>query len=575
MKCQRETGNLSLGIILIGGIMGLTTLMSQNKKVEQSLQTSHVRKLSLESEELSLYAFTVVRQLFANTTGQAGLELANSFDPDTLADIRMTQVTPAPNNKVKIVSARDLIVFAPDLLTQETSRMNGLFEATNFNSLDRKLTPIAMQIVDFEPYPSGYGVKSLIFESKIELTVQNQKKLHTSRARIPVPLPPAACQITVQGQAGNGPVTIKQTTAAQPIAINATCSGTLLAVYLDVNQIQVAQSLLPQTLSPVFTDHMLSSPGQYELRVRASRVDESVVVSVPFVLFVEGPTVVSSKTDYMKCLYKCGCEWPAFAEPNLCAGSSDFVNPFHNMRGLTALPEITGNPITDAASRNILGQWAYDRGALNENETHGTKLQGLLYPSNGYGSKLACSKVGGGGKWLTWAFDPNNNCQEEFIGSRGTIGCLAEGSLVMTGPGRYKPIESLTREDRIWNPKLQRHFAIKKLVHGMESKDLHVITVGGKSLTMTYDHPVLTQRGYLQAAHLSGSDRLWIGSQLQPITEHRVQKQASASTVWNLVVDDATTWDEHLIFVEGVAVGDLWMQEQLSRAQGTSLTFVK
>jgi hypothetical protein len=564
MQPHNEDGYLSIGIILTAAIVGLGTMANLTKKVDQSVHTSKVRQASLEGEELALYSFTVARQLFDSSSGQAALGLVNDLNPAQIGDIELKKLDGNASPLVRITGERTLIVYAPNVVGRPADDLSAAFSTATFTTFDRGQIPIQLTAVDFESWPSGYGVKSLVFKSQVPLPVLGKEQNFTKQARIPMPTPTLSCQIMIDGQTVSGStVTRQQASINEAIMINAQCQGAVLAAHLEVDLVQVADAVLPQNLKAIFTDYALRAPGQYTLQVRATRVDAVEVLSAPITLSIQAPLSTASRNDYMKCLYKCQCGFPQFVAPQLCAGTTDFVNPFHEFtKSLDSLPEITGNPLTDPAALATLEKWAYDHGAHNEAETHGAKLQGTLYPGNGYGTKLACSKVGGGGNWLTWAFDPNNNCQEEFIGSRGSIGCLVRGSRVMIGPQEFKAIEELNPDDRLWNPRLQRFFTIQRLIRGQEEKALHTLYVSGRSLVMTYDHPVLTDRGYRMARDLIPSDRLWVDERWMPLTGIRIQ-EARPTEVWNLIVQDAQSWDEHVFFVEGVAVGDLWMQERM------------
>lgn len=563
----KESGYMAIGAILMGALAGLVMLSNQNSRTAKTIKTAEVRKVSLESEELALYGFSVVKQLFSNATGPASLRLKNQYDPIALNDINIEAVNLPSNGAISLISTRDITVQGPDLLTNASSSLNSLFEGGAFTNLGTAKVPLRMKVIDFETYPSGYGVRTLLLDSRIDLVIKGEKTSHSHKARIPVPPRPVDCKILVQGQVVTGQsISISKATTDQSVAVNASCNGDLLQAQLLIDLMKAKESILPTTLNPLFVDHMIKDAGAYSVTLQVTRVDDQVFTFGPLNLTLSSPTAVSM--DFKKCLHRCTCGYPNFEPPTLCAGYTDFVVPFvRHMNIDDPLPPITGNPLTDPNALRTLDNWAYAHGALNEGETHGARLQGMLYPAGGYGKKLVCTKVGGGGDWAAWSFDPDNNCQEEFVGYRGALGCLLEGTQVLVGPGQLKPIEDLTQNDRIWNPLLSRYYEINKLIHGPEKKDLYEIEVQGRSITMTYDHPILTQRGYIQAHQLKADDLMWIDSGFAPVGQVIRKKLQEEVQVWNLTLKGAQSWEEHLIFAEGIAVGDLWMQTELAKNQ--------
>ncbi len=560
----KESGYMAIGAILIGALAGLIMLSNQTSRTAKTIKTAEVRKVSLESEELALFGFSVVKQLFSNASGPAALSLKNQYDPLSLNDINIEAINLPSNGAVSLQSSRDITVQGPNLLSEASTTFNTLFEGGAFTKLSNSMVPIRMKVIDFEPYPSGYGVRTLLLDSRMDLEIKGEKTSHSHKARIPVPPRPVDCQILVQGQAVTNPsITINKATADESSAINARCSGDIIQAQLLVDLVKVKESILPTTLNPIFVDHWMKDAGSYSISLQVTRVDDQVFTFGPLSLNIVNPAAISM--DFKKCLHRCTCGFPNFEPPTLCAGYTDFVVPFVSHMNIDdPLPPITGNPLTDANALKTLDSWAYAHGALNEGETHGARLQGMLYPAGGYGKKLVCTKVGGGGDWAAWSFDPDNNCQEEFVGYRGALGCLLEGTQVLVGPQELKAIEDLTQNDRIWNPLLSRYYEIKKLIHGPEKKDLYEIEVQGRTITMTYDHPVLTQRGYIQAQELRTDDQLWIDQGFAPVGQLVRKKLQEEVQVWNLTLKEAQSWEEHLIFAEGIAVGDLWMQTELA-----------
>lgn len=92
--------------------------------------------------------------------------------------------------------------------------------------------------------------------------------------------------------------------------------------------------------------------------------------------------------------------------------------------------------------------------------------------------------------------------------------CLREGTLIVTKKGLNKPIEKIKAGDELlaWdetNKKIVETKVVQKsqrLVHEL----LKITTSSGELIDVSQEHPVYTQRGWIEAGRLKLSDQIWV-----------------------------------------------------------------
>ncbi|WP_027398471.1 Hint domain-containing protein [Anaerovorax odorimutans] len=142
-------------------------------------------------------------------------------------------------------------------------------------------------------------------------------------------------------------------------------------------------------------------------------------------------------------------------------------------------------------------------------------------------------------------------------------GCVAADTKILMADGT----ERLVKDIKIGDEILMQHNdigVIKDTLIGREEKPLICIeTVSGKKLSCTEDHPVLSQRGYVQAKGLTGEDKVMdynkglvsIGS-IYPIINNEV---------YSLFVESRSENTECSVICNGIVTGDFEKQNEIVR----------
>jgi hypothetical protein len=158
--------------------------------------------------------------------------------------------------------------------------------------------------------------------------------------------------------------------------------------------------------------------------------------------------------------------------------------------------------------------------------------------------------------------DANAPCQfrlysyrQSFFGS----GCFRKGTAIRMANGSDKLIEDIRPGELAYNPRTGKSVQITELTKGPENTLLH-LTVGGKSLFITKDHPFATVSGLKQARQLMVGDRLSDGKLVEGVETIAVDED-----VLNFSLDtESLEADDHMLLANGIETGDLWLQKDLA-----------
>lgn len=157
-------------------------------------------------------------------------------------------------------------------------------------------------------------------------------------------------------------------------------------------------------------------------------------------------------------------------------------------------------------------------------------------------------------------------CKREFLFVRTNCGCFAAETRIRLGDGiTEKAIDQLGADDRVWNPILQRSFAIRRMTRGPEPLPMIRIRAGGKTLEVTGKHPMMETQGLKPAFALHVGESIRIDKE----TWSRIEAIESVKSddqpiVWNLELDvDDNDHDAHYVLANGITTGDLVLQRWL------------
>ncbi len=130
-------------------------------------------------------------------------------------------------------------------------------------------------------------------------------------------------------------------------------------------------------------------------------------------------------------------------------------------------------------------------------------------------------------------------------------GCFSKDTLVLT-PDGYKKIIDLKIGDYVVSN--NKNVKIRNIWSGYEN-ELFKISYNDKNIKLTYNHPILTNRGFIRASELELTDKL-VGGNKELIGITSIEKVIYDSEVINLSLES----DDHTLIAEDVVVGDMEMQ---------------
>jgi len=157
--------------------------------------------------------------------------------------------------------------------------------------------------------------------------------------------------------------------------------------------------------------------------------------------------------------------------------------------------------------------------------------------------------------------DPQCEIQKLYVREAG---CFTGDTEIQMASGKYKKISELREKELVWNPHFQTGVRIKRLVKGPEKKSLYRVRVANKEITVTEDHPFLTEKGWVQARELKKGLNIFGEGEGIVVSEVTKLKYEGPQDVWNFELDT----DEplaHVIIANGIPTGDLATQIQIKK----------
>ncbi len=141
-------------------------------------------------------------------------------------------------------------------------------------------------------------------------------------------------------------------------------------------------------------------------------------------------------------------------------------------------------------------------------------------------------------------------------------GCFTKDTKIRMVNGEDKLITDLKTDDFVSNPLFKKPVRVSKIVKGPEKRPLYQIKVNTYQVTVTEDHPFLTQRGWVSANHLTSQDIIMgegLGKKISSIQKLSYKKPVD---VYNLELDTDIP-EGHLVIANGIPTGDLTTQLNL------------
>ena len=126
--------------------------------------------------------------------------------------------------------------------------------------------------------------------------------------------------------------------------------------------------------------------------------------------------------------------------------------------------------------------------------------------------------------------------------------------------GSDRKISSLKENDFVFNPLFKIPVRISKIVKGPEKRSLYKVVIGKIRLTVTEDHPFLTEKGWVRADQLVSGQ--WVMGEQQAKSVRSVKKlpYEKPEDVYNFELDTDVP-EGHIVLANGIPTGDLTTQK--------------
>lgn len=161
-------------------------------------------------------------------------------------------------------------------------------------------------------------------------------------------------------------------------------------------------------------------------------------------------------------------------------------------------------------------------------------------------------------------------------------GCFAAdtqiaSSVASDGLAGYVPARSVApkstvvsmTDDASFSNLLLAPLSVKRIVLGPEDADLFVFALAnGHTLRVTQHHPMVLDSGEIVQASQVNQKMSFVGLDGQPVAVTSITREKPTADVFNFETEGDTQLS-HIIVAEGVLVGDLKIQNELSDEEGS------
>ncbi|RYE59554.1 MAG: hypothetical protein EOP48_00455 [Sphingobacteriales bacterium] len=158
------------------------------------------------------------------------------------------------------------------------------------------------------------------------------------------------------------------------------------------------------------------------------------------------------------------------------------------------------------------------------------------------------------------------NCKRELVGARTDCGCFEANTMILMGDGTEQEVSAIRAGDIVYNPKTGRNQAVKQVIAGPEVKQLLTLSVKGRLLTVTVDHPFLAMKGLKRADELQIGEMIVHGDTTVQIDDLSAEERGLTEVdpiVWNFELEGDSIDENHYVLANGVMTGDLYIQRKL------------
>jgi hypothetical protein len=131
--------------------------------------------------------------------------------------------------------------------------------------------------------------------------------------------------------------------------------------------------------------------------------------------------------------------------------------------------------------------------------------------------------------------------------------------------GSLRRADAIRAGDRVLDPRSGIAAPVLRLVVGPQTGEMIELGAGGRTLQVTPDHPIETDRGMRAAKALAVGERLWGEDHAwHRIDTMRHLRAAPGLVVWNFELGGAPH-ASHRLAAEGLVTGDFTLQRRLQK----------
>lgn len=145
-------------------------------------------------------------------------------------------------------------------------------------------------------------------------------------------------------------------------------------------------------------------------------------------------------------------------------------------------------------------------------------------------------------------------------------GCFVPETKVQMADGSMRAIQDVAAGEYLWNPMTEAPARVKQIIQGPEGNPLVRFGYGESLLTVTGEHPVLTEDGLIKAKELTLDSRVIDASgAARGLETLEAVLPTEGQQVINVVLEgDHDDLDKHYLLADGITTGDLILQHTLS-----------
>jgi|GEM_PF-1991752 len=152
-------------------------------------------------------------------------------------------------------------------------------------------------------------------------------------------------------------------------------------------------------------------------------------------------------------------------------------------------------------------------------------------------------------------------------------GCFSMSTKIKMADGSEKAIGLLSKGEKVFNPLTGKSQEIVNLIEGPEAdKAMYEVGYGNAKVTVTENHPFMTNKGLRAAKNLKNGD-LVVDADGKFVALNVVNKLAvnPAQVVRNITLAGDNTEKAHMVLADGIVTGDLYLQKKLEKKIVTSV----